>query len=324
MNAQIWFVSYPGGEVRRISNDLSNYRSVSVSSDGKTIVATQINDWGTIWLGPAGAPDSARQITSGTQDGMRGICFTPDNRIVYAADHSENWDLFIADADGTNVRQLSFDGRFHNSPTVCESGQSVVYDSNSGGVSHLWKLDLKNSSSFQITNGLGETDPQCGLKSNLVYYQGQTPEGQRKIFKVPATGGEPVQVSHGVTFSPPQVSPDEKHVLFAHPRNDGKVVEWIVSSATGDVESEFENPTFDPSPATASWSPDGHFVVMSDIRAGTPNLWALPVLGGGQERQLTHFTKDSFWNFAYSPDGKWIAMTRGPYKSDAVLFRAGK
>jgi serine/threonine protein kinase/Tol biopolymer transport system component len=324
MNAQIWLVSYPGGEGQRISNDLSDYRSVSVSSDGKAILATQINASTTIWLGPAGAPDSARQITSGTLDGMRGICFTPDNRIVYAADHSKNWDLFIADTDGTNVRQLSFDGRFHSSPTVCESGQSVVYYSDYGGVSHLWKLDLKNGSSFQITNGLGETSPECGRKSNLVYYRQQTPEGPGKVFKVPVTGGEPVQVSDGVTFSSPRVSPDEKHVLLAHPRKDGKVVQWIVSSATGAVESEFENPTYDPVLAAVSWTPDGHFIVMSDLRAGTPNLWALPALGGGQENQLTHFTKDWFWNFAYSPDGKWIAMTRGTRNSDAVLFRAEK
>jgi len=317
-------VAYPGGEVRRISNDLSEYRSVSVSGDGKAIVATQTNNATSIWLGPAGAPDSVQQITSGTLDGLHGISFTPDNRIVYSADHSENWDLFIADADGGNVRQLSFDGQYHESPTVCESGQSVVYDSDSAGVSHLWKLDLKNGSSVQITNGLGETYAQCGLKSNLVYYLGQTREGQLKIFKAPVTGGEPAQVSEGVSLSPPQVSFDEKHVLFAHPRKDGKVVGWIVSSTTGEVEFEFENPTLDQFSAAMYWMPSGHSFAMADVRAGTPNLWALPVLGGGRERQLTHFTKDNFWNFAYSPDGKWIAMTRGPYKNDAVLFRTGK
>ena len=324
IHAQIWFVAYPGGEVRRISNDLSEYRSVSVSADGEAIVATQTNNVSSIWLGPAGAPDSVQQITSGTLDGLHGIAFTPDNRIVYSADHSENWDLFITDADGANVRQLSFDGRYHESPTICEGGQSVVYASDSGGVSHLWKLDLKNGSSVQVTNGLGETYPQCGLKSNLVYYLGQISEGQLKIFKLPVTKGEPVQVSDGISLSPPQVSFDEKHVLFAHPRSDAKVVGWIVSSATGEVESEFENPTFDPFSVAMFWMPSGRSFAMADIRAGTPNLWALPVLGGGQERQLTHFTKDNFWNFAYSPDGKWIAMTRGPCTNDAVLFRAGK
>jgi len=115
---QVWLVAYPGGEARRISNDLNGYISVSVSADGKTIVATQRSYTSSIWAGPANAPDAARQITSGRMDGVRGVSFTPDNRIVYVADHAENWDLFIADLDGSNFRQLSVDGRYHNSPTV--------------------------------------------------------------------------------------------------------------------------------------------------------------------------------------------------------------
>jgi Tol biopolymer transport system component len=112
-----------------------------------------------IWLGPTSSSDSARQITSGTLDGQRGLCFTPENGIVYAGVYSQNWDLFVADADGGNVRQLTFDGHFHNSPTVCANGQSVVYDWDIRGISHLWKLDLKNGSSVQLTNGLGESPP---------------------------------------------------------------------------------------------------------------------------------------------------------------------
>ena len=112
-----------------------------------------------IWLGPTSSSDSARQITSGTLDGQRGLCFTLENGIVYAGDHSQNWDLFMADADGGNVRQLTFDGHFHNSPTVYANGQSVVYDWDIRGVSHLGKLDLKNGSSVQLTNSLGESPP---------------------------------------------------------------------------------------------------------------------------------------------------------------------
>jgi Tol biopolymer transport system component len=114
------------------------------------------------WLGPTSSSDSARQITSGTLDGQRGLCFTPENGIVYAGDHSQNWDLFMADADGGNVRQLTFDGHFHNSPTVYANGQSVVYDWDIRGVSHLGKLDLKNGSSVQLTNGLGDSPPNAG------------------------------------------------------------------------------------------------------------------------------------------------------------------
>jgi hypothetical protein len=38
------------------------------------------------------------------------------------------------------------------------------------------------------------------------------------------------------------------------------------------------------------------------------------------ETQLTHFTSGVFWDFRYSPDGKFIAMARGSNKSDAVRF----
>jgi serine/threonine protein kinase len=38
---QLWLVTYPGGERRRLSNDLMVYMSVSVSADGKSIVGTQ-------------------------------------------------------------------------------------------------------------------------------------------------------------------------------------------------------------------------------------------------------------------------------------------
>ena len=56
----------------------------------------------------------------------------------------------------------------------------------------------------------------------------------------------------------------------------------------------------------------------------SPNLWLLPVLGGGKEKQLTHFEGGNILSVSCSADGKWIALVRGPNESNAVLFRAGK
>jgi Tol biopolymer transport system component len=96
----------------------------------------------------------------------------------------------------------------------------------------------------------------------------------------------------------------------------------IVSSSIGQAEFVLENPTFDPASRAMYWQPDGRHVVMADIRTGSSNLWALPVLGAGQEKQLTHFTTGIVWSFQYSPDGKWIAMARDPDQNDVVLFRS--
>ncbi|MDP9147592.1 MAG: serine/threonine-protein kinase, partial [Acidobacteriota bacterium] len=56
--AQLWIVSYSGGAVRRISNDISDYLSVAVSADGRTIAAVQRNMSSELWTAPTNAPDS--------------------------------------------------------------------------------------------------------------------------------------------------------------------------------------------------------------------------------------------------------------------------
>ena len=321
---QVFLQSYPGGEVRRVSNDLSEYRNVSISSDGKIIGLAQWNGTTGIWVGPSNAPESARQITSGTTDGVRGLSITPDNRIVYAGVSTDNWDLFITDLDGGNARQLTFDSRFHNGPTVCEGAQSVVYDSDTNGVSHLWKLNLKNGMSVQLTNGLGESDAECSPRGDVVYYRRGTAEGKTKIFGMAISGTGEKELSEMPTASPPHISPDGRHVLFGTPRKDGTVVAVIVSTETGRQEAEYHIPETAESWYSGNWMPDSRSFAVPDMRSGNANLWELPVLKGGREKQVTHFTVDSTERFQYTADKKWIVMSRGSYKADAVLFREGK
>jgi Tol biopolymer transport system component len=305
-----------------LTNDLNNYESVSISSDARLVVATQRNDSSSIWIGPADDPDKAKQITFGRMDGQRGLSFTPDNRIVFTANHEENWDLFIAEGDGRDVRQLTFDRHYHSWPTVCEGGRSVVYGSDINGLRHLWKIDLRTGATTQLTNGQGEIYPQCGPQGETVYFGSQAPSGEYHVYKIPATGGTASEVSPLITFSRPEVSWDEKHILFAHPQEDGKVIGQIVAAATGEPEFELENPTSDPKLElhVQGWMPDGRHLVMSDIRTGSRNLWAIAIMEKRQGAQLTHFNSGGIWAACYSPDGKLIAIARGPYESDAVLF----
>ena len=185
---QIWIVSYPAGSVRRVSNDLNGYYAISLSADGRTIVAVQVDEASDVWEGPASAPDNARQISAGRLDGIVGIAWTLDNRIVYTALNSERWELLLADADGANARQLIFDGRYRRQPTVCDHGRAVVYTSDSDGADHLWKLDLHSGVSTKLTNGPSEQQAACDADGEWVFYLGQTPTVHRisSKFRFPA------------------------------------------------------------------------------------------------------------------------------------------
>ena len=324
--AQLWIVAYPSGAVRHVSNDLSNYSSVAVSADGKTIASVQQNLSSTVWIAPADQPDGLRQISSGRYDGYEGIAVAPDHRVVYAGDHSRNWDLFISDPDGGNLKQLTFDNHYHAHPAVCDDGKTVVYDSDFDGVAHIWKLDLQGGSVTRLTNGAGELFPRCAGDTGSVFFWGQTAGGPSYIFKTQLSGGDPVRVTDRVAISPPFVSLDGRLFIFISARPSGEPVAVLALTDTGAIVSEKDMPsTIDPTHRIAAWMPGNAAMAVADVRTGVPNLWELPVgSASGPEGQLTHYTSGVIFGAAYSPDGKLLAIVHGSDDSDAVLFTSAK
>ena len=57
-----------------------------------------------------------------------------------------------------------------------------------------------------------------------------------------------------------------------------------------------------------------------DTSGGTPNLWSQS-LDGGPPKKLTDFKENGVWRYAWSRDGKQLALTRGTFTSDVVLIR---
>jgi Tol biopolymer transport system component len=68
-----------------------------------------------------------------------------------------------------------------------------------------------------------------------------------------------------------------------------------------------------------AWSRDGRAIVYARERDGVGNLWSQP-LAGGEPRQLSRFEADNIDAFAFSPDGKQVALSRGESSSDVVLI----
>ncbi|MGB0033875.1 MAG: protein kinase [Candidatus Acidiferrales bacterium] len=318
---QIWIVRYPDGVARRVSNDLTYYQSVSISADGRTIVSVQATETSSIWVGPASSPDAVREIASGRLDGFKGMAWTHDNRIVYTGNHADNTDLFLADADGGNAKQLTYDNQDHGWPTVCDDGNAIVYLRETEGVNHLWKFDSQSGEFKQLTNGSGEVYPRCPGAGDLLLYLGQTADGGSYLFKTPLSGGTPVRLEDQVTFGEPLVTPDGLHLAYPKLRKDRAVVAVVISMRNGTVELEREVPqTIDPIRHQGEWAPDSRHITVVDVRTGTPNLWSVSLLTSGPDVQLTHFTTGMIWALRYSQDGKQIAIVRGTDRSDAVQF----
>jgi WD40-like Beta Propeller Repeat len=153
-----------------------------------------------------------------------------------------------------------------------------------------------------------------------VWYLGQAADGSSYIFKIPLFGGAAVRVSDRVAISGPMISANGQHIAFQSTGKNGTIVAVnIVDGVESKSDLELAE-TFEPSVRLARWIPGQVAVAFVDIRTGVQNLWMKQPIAGAPEKQLTHFTSGDFYDFRYSPDGKFIAMSRGSNKSDAVRF----
>src|SRR5438132_2267924 len=187
---QIWGLSYPGGEVKRLTNDLNDYRSLSLSSDSNVIAAVQSVRISSTWVAPAADTTRARQIAAGHYD---SLSWTPEGRIVYASSESGNPDVWIMDADGNNHKQLTFDSHTDFEPLSSPDGRYVVFISDRAGALNVWRMDLDGSNTKQLTSGVGAEAPYFSPDGKLVLF---TDFGHDKpsLWRVPIGGGNPTEI----------------------------------------------------------------------------------------------------------------------------------
>ena len=88
---QIWHVSYPNGKVSRITNDLNEYRGLSLAGDQNMLVTIRLEQTSSVWVAD-GWNSEPNRITHGTGslEGLWGVSWTADGRIVYTSIASGN------------------------------------------------------------------------------------------------------------------------------------------------------------------------------------------------------------------------------------------
>jgi eukaryotic-like serine/threonine-protein kinase len=329
---QIWQISYPQGEARRITNDLNSYAffSLTLTINGGALVAVQSDPVSNIWIAPARDAGDARPLTTGKNvlEGQRGLAWTPDGKVLYDSNINSKASIWILNAGGGEPKPLTDSSEEDSAPEVSPDGRYIIFGSLRGGGNQVWRMDIDGANQKQLTRESG------GVPTFSI-----SPDGRRVIYnpfvggirKVSIDGGEPIEMVAEGSLRYPQVSPDGNLLAYffdderAHrPKiavvkfDDGSPVKTFdlpVTSGTSLYEKLFYH--------SFHWSPDGRALVYINTVAGVSNLWSQP-LDGGKPAQLTNFTSDRILSFAYSHDGRQLALARGSQSSDAVLISESK
>ena len=318
---QIWQLSYPDGELRRITNDLNSYTSLSLTADSNTIVTVQTERISNIWTTKSEKEvNNPKQITSGTGklDGWLGVCWTPGGRVVYSSNASGNFDTWIMEADGTGQKQLTAGARNNIWPSVSFDGRYIVFMSDRTGSPHIWRMNLDGSDAQQLTNGSGEFNPGCSPDGRWVVYT-SAGSAKRTLWKVSIDGDEPVQLTEAYSEMP-VVSPDGK--LLACSYQEGPNAPWkiaVIPFAGGQPAKTFTVSATVDLPAYICWALDGETLTYVDTRDSVSNIWSQSI-DGGPPKQLTDFKFNQIVWFGWSVDGKQLALALGTMTSDVVLI----
>ncbi|HEX8847544.1 MAG TPA: protein kinase [Pyrinomonadaceae bacterium] len=319
---QIWHVSYPDGAVSRITNDLTEYGSTSfgLTADSSTIVTIAGEQSVKIWLAaPNEEEGRARKLTEGKYDGLRGVDWAPDGRVVYVARNGDYADIWITNADGAGQKQLTSNEDAESDVRVSPDGRSVVFTSERpGGVSHIWRMDLDGSNLKQLTDGnFADFFPFWSPDGQWIFF-GSWRSGNERLWKVPADGGQPSQVSD-LPFTGWRFPPGSNLILGGYYDEQMSPPRW--RSALLSVESGQLVKVFDyPPKAGAVDMLDERTLVYSETNSDVSNLWTRP-LEGGAPRQLTKFMSEKISSFARSRDGKQFAVARGTTSADIILIK---
>ena len=312
---QLWYVAYPSGEARRITNDLNRYYGVSLTGDSSALVTVQGEVSSSIWVAPQGNATVARRITSGsgTGEGLYGVASLPNGGVLYTSITSGHSDIWSMGADDSNPAQLTVNAGNNSDPAVSADGQTVVFSSDRDGHRNIWRMNIDGSSPKQLTNGDADFTPQITPDGKWLIYQSDR-AGKLRIWKQPLDGGTPQPLIDRAAGSP-TVSPDGK---------------WVAMNAFDEVAGRFEV-AYMPIEggeltklsylvnAAFGWAPDGKSVLSVDNRNGVSNLMSQP-LDGHPPKQVTNFTEGTIFKFAWSANGKQLFLARGSVNSDVVLI----
>jgi serine/threonine protein kinase len=317
---QIWYIAYPSGEARRFTNDPTDYSTccLSLTQDGKTLAVMQDSLTADLWVAQSGALDDARQVSSGEPHPLAG--WSTDGRVLTTGVDGH---VLKVPVDAGSPVHVPLREAPEVLPNACGDGHYLVYVARSGPTSDVWRVDADGSNPLQITK-VGSvvmraaSKVSCSPDGKWVAYLVTNPTTGSSAWRVPIDGGTPTKLSENIDRPRIEISPDGTMVavhLWGKTATSPSVLAAVPAQG-GDPAYKFDAPA---GMFYLEWSPDSKSFDYVLTRDGVGNLWEQP-LHGGPAHQITHFKANLILDFAWSQDGKQLALSRGNRNSNVVLI----
>jgi Tol biopolymer transport system component len=312
--AQIFLQPYPSGDVRRITNDLTEYRNISFTADGETLLTVAAEANARLSISRLSG-ENDRRLAEDRFAGVAGLAWHPDgSRIYYTKLLQRAMHLWTMKADGSEPRELVNNIRGAG-VAVSADGRYIVYGADRDNTAGIWRANADGTAPHRLAV---DADPRwitIAHGGTHVLFT-STRDGPPSTYRVPMTGGEPELAVRGLGRAAP--SPDGRLIAGLYTLSSDRTASISVLKAD-DLKVQHANRdlSFSSGTTTVGWTPDSRTVLF--VTAERTNVWKQPALGGPVEK-LTNFSDLWVMRFAVSPDGQSLLLCRGVVVRDAVML----
>ncbi len=322
---RLWNVDLDTGDFKLVTADRSNYGeswhndsgvSLNVSQNTDLLLAVEHRHATNVWVAPSDNLSAARQITNGSfgkYDGLWGLDWTPDGRLIYTTSDTQSQYLATMEADGSKQKSLTEPGKIDSQLTVSVDGKHIIFHSSRTSDLDVWRTDIDGSNPKQLTFGGFGYHPAPSADGRWVYFKSYH-RGLGELCRVPIDGGERECLTENEVVYP-IFSPDGNY--FAAGLRTDKMRLAVFSAETNQVVSQFDLPRTSTLYMGFRWSPDGRSIAFRDKDRG---YWMQPI-DGGDARRIEGLPDEKLFNFAWSKDGSQFAFVRGQEIRDVVIFK---
>jgi Tol biopolymer transport system component len=271
--------------------------------------------------------DRAIPLTTDPADDSQGA-FSPDGERIAFRSERDGGGLFVMGSTGESVRRVT-DGGFD--PAWSPDGRRLVYATEAvgdpvsrAGISELWIVEIDTGERTLLSSG-DAVQPVWSRRGDRIAYWANT-DGQRDLFTVAASGGEPVAVTQDeATDWSPEWSPDGRWLYFSSDRG-GSFNLWRipVDPATGGAAGSPEPVTTGVRPmGYARFSGDGsRLSVMAYERNFEQTIYAVDPADATELRPLRTLRNPSARWCSLSPDGSEMACNAANAPEDLFVLRS--
>ena len=226
--------------------------------------------------------NSIIQLTDNTWNDEYPVWSPDGTQIAFTADREGHYDIFVMEADGSDLTRLTTTKAHEKEPSWFPDGKSIAYSSEIKKFIRkqltLWRVDVQTKNIERIIPGYnkGHAIPNVSPRGDLLTFTGKRTMGwdaamyDRRQNKVQF-------LDEGGKSCRARFSKDGTKLAYVSSKADGKGDIWMMNpDGTGKTRLTERDDTYDYFP---SWSPDGKFVVFNSSEQHDHNGdWALYVI----------------------------------------------